>query len=290
MAYATRRDVLKAGTVLVRHYDDAFDLDRQCCGALSYYQAVEDQILHGALSYYGRKFTEKVEINVYAPLLEGTPAWPAGFGGADCADLGGGRSRIRIRWFDPAAFGGYKLPAALSHEIGHAYHNWTRCFHGTPYAGTFGVFFERLVSSDGSAFDPSRKPWIEPWGPGSRTEDKFEQFANAFRCFFGVLATRGVSGSGTTDPVVPGFKDPAAHPEWGAMLRLLPELTAYWDAYGLRDGTLRWEGGADGAWVFQNAAGDWIRQSDYYAWQRWGWSWAAWANAWNAFYPTYNRF
>lgn len=285
--YTTKRDVLTRGTVLVRHYDSDYDLDRQCCGPLSYYQAVEDQMASGALLYYDRasgrnKFFEKVELNIYAPLLQGTPAWPSGFGGADCLNLGNGQSRVRITWFDPASSGSYKLPAAISHEFGHAFHNWTRCFEGTAYAAQFSAFFERLVSSNHTTFSATAKPWDQPLGAGSRDEDRFEQFANAWRYFFGVLCTRGVSGQ-EPEKVLPGFEDPAAHPEWGKQLRTLPELTAFWDRYGLKEPSLSWQGGADGFWQFQRSDGTYIAQTDFNTWFRWD------GTLWAQFWPSYDR-
>jgi hypothetical protein len=288
MLEATITNTFPSGLKLVRHYDShevgSYSIDTQC-GTVSYYSAMVDQLIYQSLEYYNKpdgknKFLEKVELHVYSFFI---PNMPNSTAQAYCIDLGNYRSRIDIRFYDTPSFGSYKMLAAVSHEMGHAYHNWIRCFSHANINGEFSQFWEKQVSSNHTVWNPNMKPWDQPWGTGSRDEDKFEQFANAFRYFKGVLATRGVSGAGTTDPVVPGFEDPAAHAEWGKQLKILPETCAFWETYGLKPASLVWYGGTTGYWQFQQSDGTWIAQTDYNTWFKWQ------NNAWVQYWPTYNR-
>lgn len=289
--YTTQRDALPFGVTLVRHYDTDFDLELQQCGRLTWWTQAVVQLRDSFWEYYDRpdgrnKFLEKIELHVYAPLLRGTPNWPSGFGGADCTNLGGGYSRIRLEWFDPSSNGDYKLAAALSHEVGHAFHNWTSCLEGAPWSPVFFDWYARQVTVDGVSYDPNAKPWREP-RPGYRTENPFEQMANNGRFFFGTgfppAGPRGVSGPGTAEEPLPGFVDPMTRPEWGRQLQLLPELAAYWDRYGLRGG-LEWRGGTTGHFVFMNGAGRWVMQTDYYRYFEHD------GYAWRQIWPSYSRY
>jgi hypothetical protein len=262
--------VMPGGLWLTRVYDanSKVSIDAQC-GSLDYYKQLFAQIQR-QVSYYNspdgtNKFFKRVGVTVYAP---GVP-FPSSTDEAHCQERNGlGDSNIDIVKFPDV----YKFEGALSHEMGHAYHNWTLCFTGTtPRYGSYGAiftpFFERQISENGSTWSATGKPWYQPWGPGKgRDENKLEQFANVFRYFMGADVTRGQSGPGTKDPVVPGFKDPAKNPHWGKQLRLLPELTGYWNSYGIQNGTLSWQDGADGYWQFKNAAGQLMVQKNYYEW------------------------
>lgn len=263
-------EVLPGGLWLTRVYDanSRDSIDTQC-GSLDYHKKLFSQIQR-QVAYYNspdgtNKFLKQVGVAVYSPRVP----FPSTTDKAHCKERNGlGPSDINIVKFSDA----YQFEGALSHEMGHAYHNWTLCFTGTPYkhgqyGPIFSEFFERQLTLNGSTWSKDGKPWRQPWAPAAgRDENKQEQFANVFRYFLGTDATRGKSGPGTRDPVVPGFKDPAANQHWGKQLRLLPELTGYWDSYGVQNRTLSWEGGADGYWQFKNAAGQTMIHKNYYEW------------------------
>jgi hypothetical protein len=293
MSAQTTIDRLPGGLTLVRHYDPgAGSVDAQC-GSLAEWQGYAAQLGQDSLEYYARpdgthKFWEKVEINTYSRFL---PFPNAQLALALTYSLGGGKSRIDIQYFDPAA-NPYRFPAALSHEMGHAFHNWCGLY-GADNAGLGDVaaMWERLVSTNASAYDASKEPWSRD--PG------WEQFANAYRFLFGTSqapgATRGSSGPGTPDGVVQGFEDPKGHPDWRKMFQWLPELCAFIRTYGCAPGSLQWYG--NWCFFFQTAreanglpAGTWVFQDYYYtiAGRTDGWHKRVGAS-WQQFAPTYSR-
>lgn len=276
---------LPGGIVLNRIYDgnSTVPVDVQC-GSISYISSLTNQIKN-QISYYNssdgtNKFFDKIILNVYSPLVD----FPSSKDLADTTPTGTssdpGTSTINIQKYatgNPTP--DYRFEGALSHEMGHAYHNWTRCFDSNrPYGAYFSAWWERQVSTNHTEYSDTGYPW---YNPPRANENQYEQFANAFRYFFGCDSTRGQSGT-STDPVQPGFEDPAAHPDWGTQMKLLPETTAYWDTYGLLNGSLSWQPGQ--YWQFQNASGTWMAQTNYDTWYQWD------GSNWNQVYPVYNRF
>jgi hypothetical protein len=258
------------------------------------------------VSYYNsndgtNKFLKHVRLSIYSPPV----AFPSSTDLAHTTPLGNGNSDVAIRKFpDTLLINGkaelYKFEGAFAHEMGHAYHNWTRCFDYPSFGNTFTEFFQIQVSKNGSTpkTRPGQPPWINTWGDPSkgRNEDEREQFANTFRFFLGSDITRGQGGPPPSIPglrvpadprwaqegTVPGFKSPADNLQWGKQLRLLPELTGYWMTYGLMGFDLSWQGGADGYWQFLNGAGTWMKLQNYYEWYEWK------DRRWNRVSPRYS--
>lgn len=290
----TQTDVLPYGTTLVRHYGS--DLVAEC-GELDFYHKLMNELADSPIAYYSytsggvwrNKFFEKVTIHVYGGTEVGSGPWGPG---SFCGDYGSGTSQIHTDFIEYRSGNIYRYPAMFSHEFGHAYHNWCQVYSDPVLKRVWVPFWERQVSLTHVTFNPDAYPWDQPWGPGSRDEDRFEQFANAWRYAFGFngslglasgQGTRGSSGPGTPDNVVPGFEDPGDHPEWIKQLRLLPELAAYIQAHGITSALL-WIGGEDGHWHFRNRLGETIRQYDFYDWRRLE------GAAFAPIYPNYNRF
>jgi hypothetical protein len=271
--------ILRSGAWLFRIYDSSnrASIDDQC-GSVAYFEDLAGQ-MQKQLKYYNspdgtNKFFKRVAIGVWAP----NTGFPSTTDEAHCSDRNGiGDSDINVRKFADK----YQFEGALSHEMGHAYVNWTRCFADDRFASAFAELFERQVSGNGSRWSATGKPWSKPWEPSpGRDENKDEQFANTFRYFLGADATRGKSGP-PKDLVVPGFNDPAKNLHWGKQLKLLPELTGYWESHGLQS-DLTWQGGTNGYWQFKNSAGTWMKQQDYYDWYEWR------DRQWVRVYPRYH--
>lgn len=278
MSVAQQVNTLNAGLTLVRHYDPDYDLEQQC-GSLSYYQALEDQLLYGPLSYFNQsdgnnKFMLRFQLHVFHGGMQlPIPPHPA-----YCFEPVGdsGTSEIHIRYLADQ----YAFPAAISHEVGHAHHNWCKVFSMAGLSAEFSRFWEQQVAVNGTRYDPTVYPWKQANG---QVETPYEQYANAYRFFQGTLSTRGSSGSGSPDPVLPGFRDPAANPHWGKQLKILPELAAFVASHGIMANTLSWQGGEYGYWQFRRQDGVWVAQTDYYVWYEWK------NSSWSRYYPAYVR-
>lgn len=283
----TEEHRLRRGTRLFLHSssDSPYPKEQQV-GAVSYYQAVEDHLWTDFAEYYSRadgthKFFEKVQLHVYGE--ERYFPYRAGRATAYALGTGGGRTEIHIVYMSPSQRipnNAYGYPAALSHEFGHAWDNWAG---GTAHP-VFRDFWSRQVAP-GAAVYQSGVAYTDDsvWGRDS----PWEQFANAYRYHGGVHSTRGhsnwldpVSGQ-VTDGVIRGFEDPAAHPEWKKLLQMLPELTAYWQTYGVQ-GSLEWDR-PWGAYKFMNGAGRWVMQVGYYEWYEHD------GTRWQRIHPTYSR-
>jgi hypothetical protein len=275
---------------LVRHFDETKgESAEKHCGPLVDWSRWIAEIGAG-LEYYKfgdtHKFFEKVVVHCYS-LSVGLP--DPNIGGAYCVDLGTGRSVIHIPYFNGGGYDPYVMDAYLSHELGHAFHNWTRCF-ADKFGKEFVPFWDRQISENNSTFDATKSPWKTPTG-GIQYAN--EMFANAFRCYFGARLTRGVSGPGSKDPVTPGFRDPALNQGWCTQMKLLPETAAMIEAYGIKAGTLAWPWGDTGGWRFQLPSSGtpfpnlwvshWFDNSNMAQWLFWN------GSAWLCWYPTYNR-
>jgi hypothetical protein len=294
------RAAYPSGLSVIRHFDDARpeSADEQC-GSVALWQGYVDQLAHDSHEYYTlpdgtNKYFKAVEINAYSRFM---PFPNAQLALALTYSLGAGKSRVDIQYFDPAA-DAYRFPAALSHEMGHAYHNWCGMY-GNDGAGLEEVArcWERLVSSNHSTYPghETAQPWPHdaPW----------EQWANAFRVLFGTYQapgnTRGSSApntanDGTRDRCQPGFENPSDHLEWKRMMQFAPELCGFIRSYGVQPGTIDWRG-----WyfIFKTAkdwaglkAGTWVYQDWYYSvagrtdgWHHWD------GSAWQQFHPSYTR-
>lgn len=282
----TQTTVLSSKLTLVRHFGVNETAD-QHCGTIARQEQRVNQIGVG-LEYYKfgdtHKFFEKITVHLYS-LSVGIP--DKSIGGAYCYDLGG-RSEIHIPNYDGGGYDPYTMDAYLSHEIGHAFHNWTRCFYDK-IGPEFVAFWERGISENNSTFNATLYPWKTAAGGLQRPE---EMFANAFRCFLGAALTRGVSGPGSKDPVTPGFRDPKLNQGWCTQMKLLPETAAMVQAYGIKAGTLTWPWGDMGGWRFQlpsNAqypnlwVAHWYENNNMAAWYFWN------GSAWLRWYPSYTR-
>lgn len=136
-------------------------------------------------------------------------------------------------------------------------------------------FWSRQVTANSS--NPSGIPYntsVAPWNTGNHPS---ESFAETYRYFLGSNATRSVSQTPAT-----GINNPASNPHWKKQLQLMPELTGYWDSYGLLD-NLSWQGDAtSGYWQFRNNSSEWIAQTGPYSWFKWN------GSSWVNFNPTYS--
>jgi hypothetical protein len=301
LATDTRRGAL--GLSIVRHFDDqAGPADAQC-GSPAEIDGYLQQIATNSHEYYNQpdgsnKFYRAIErIDLYSSARKPDGSWvvpdPDALPTAEALTfpLGGGRSRISMRYYDAQTFGGYKFPAALSHEFGHAYHNWAG-FYMDDAAGAcqeVARWWEKAVNQARAPYAPGQTPWTR--------DMPYEQFANAYRYLFGTFqapaATRGSSGPGTPDPVIAGFEDPAAHPDWRRAFQFLPELCAFVESYGAVTDSLAWHG--DQFWLQATAtiAGivrPWVAMSWYYTVDGRADGWFYWNGAaWVRFAPSYTR-
>lgn len=262
MSIKTDTVTLQKGTRLHFKYDTSENRD-QVCGTVSYYQAIEDQLLYQALEYYttsaySNKFFTKVDFYIYSPMAP--IQYPEH--GAYTFDMGSGKSEVHSKFYPNPPYDGYIMPAFTSHEFGHAYHNWTECF-----------------STLGHAWTPFFKQLFKPSDPNSLT-NVVEQFANTYRVLLGTQSTRGVAGPNTREPLEPGIENPNDHPDWKKMFQIMPETCAMMKTYGVKVNTLSWNGWC---FMFQLGSGHWVYQDDYYSWNFWdGYKWVKW-------YPTYTR-
>lgn len=302
MAPQTTTVRLSGGALLTRHFDPTYGSADAQCGSLAQWRSWLDQ-LAGSLGYYRRAdgshlLLEKLELHSYSCARMASGAWVVPQPDAQMAEaltypLGAGRSRIVQRYYDAESFGGYKFPAALSHEAGHAFHNWCGFYCDSRASGPLQEVaraWEKMISQNHTSFAPGVAPWDRD--PGQ------EQFANAFRVLFGTYQapgnTRGSSGN-AIDPVLPGFVDPAQHLEWGQAFQLMPELCAFIEAYGARANSLQWGGGRWQLVTTVNGpdcpAGTEVYQNYYYTQTGRADGWFKKVNgAWQRFSPRYNRF
>lgn len=294
MLIANHQTTFPAGLMLIRYCPSGAAVDTYC-GTVGYYQQMLEQLIYDALEYYTpkdaggwpagpNKFLKHVFWHIYAP---GTPM-PLDENGnvrpyeACChSPNAAGEIHIHLRYYPPGGnWGPYKMPSALSHEMGHAYHYWAGLYTSNAQLAEVERTWERMVSLNRTTFNASYAPWRKADGG---VESGQEQAANTYRCLMGVDCTRGVSGPGTTDPVLAGFEDPKSHPEWKKAFQLLPELCGFIRANGARANTLKWVGSTNGWWEFRRGSdGRLIAQDDYYRWYHRDDN-----GPWVRFYPTY---
>jgi hypothetical protein len=264
MAQRDFTQALKWGVTLIRHYDNAYNLTQQC-GPFSYYQAMEDQLLADALEAYCRCDSTGALVgpcdvlkggtwHIWSGLLPRPTDWDASHGAYCRGPVNGSERHIWIPYIDPTTDGanGYRMPAALSHEMGHALHQLAWLWVGVPALREVEVHFERLFAQSGAAYDPQVFPWRQASG---QQESPAEQFANAYRALLGIDCTRGESGT-TMDPVLPGFNCPLTIAGLKKRMQLLPGLSAFVRKFGMLPGTLRWQHQGDAAagwWEFRRA-------------------------------------
>lgn len=281
------------GLNVYRHYDSAqsSNVDTQC-GDLTLWLSYCNQLAHDSFEYYNQidgtnKFFRCVNIHVYStslPFPNAQTALALTYSRGTTGQLPAYHSDITIQYFDPKV-NAYRFPAALSHEMGHAFHNWVGLY-GADNTGEqeVDICWERMISINQKQYtgNETHLPWTldKPW----------EQFANTFRCIFGTYLdpghTRGSSGPGTPDPVIAGFNDPKAEASWKKAIQLLPETCAMIKNYGVASGTMAWK---DAYWYFQTKQGVWVYQDDYYSWYQWAWNLSKFSWEWQKFSPTYNR-
>jgi hypothetical protein len=285
MAITTQTLPLPYGATLVFHFDDSYPQIEQV-GTLDYYQAIVNQLVYQSLEYYSQGavnlFLKHVTLHVYADFIPyvdapgGTDALTAGFW---TYDDGAGNSHINAHWLDVnQASNAYRFPASLSHEFGHAYHNWCGWRRDPNWGAVIAAFWTSEVVGNQS--------FPAGW-------NLFEAWANAYRCLKGVACTRGISGptlNGGTDPCPAPMQDPNNHPEWRKQFDLLPELCGYMARYGCTTGSLAWSGGTNGSWTFTDLAGNNVALTRLgNGWEKWGWSWWPFGWGWQAFDPQYDR-
>lgn len=243
----------------------------------SYISEILSQIASSPVADYykfgsGHKFLDKVEINIYAG---GQPIpYAAGGAKAYCEKLGDGFSRISLEAFDD----NYKFEGALSHELGHAWANFAQCLEDNPFSMAFSPMWEKMISLNRTTYRQGQMPWTK--------DHPHEQFANTFRYFGGALSTRGKSGPGTKDPVVEGFVDPGSNRDFSTLLAALPEASAMARIYGIRTGSIAW----DGFWLyFTTAQGVDVRVTARGQWEekKWLW-WPPLSQAWKPSSYAYN--
>lgn len=184
----TQTTNLRWGTTLVQHYADNESPDK--AGSVSFYQALEDQLRDQSMEYYDyggkNKFFTKVTLNVYSKAADVDNPYPDH--GAVTVNIGDGTSIIYSRFWDPAdGYDSYSMPAIISHEFGHAYHNWCRLYYVQPIMQVWSPYFENLITNP----DVRYQDGVSPWG---HDQKPWERFADAFRALKGVYCTRGVSG------------------------------------------------------------------------------------------------
>lgn len=279
-------NTLYNGLTLNRFYDDLKGSVDTQCRSLSWWNQVFKEMEFG-LEYYwfgtSHKFFSKLKgVNIYS--LEVSFPNPE-IAEAYCYDRGNCTSEIFMKNFKEEN----RVKGAISHEMGHAYHNWCEVFSHASVFAEFSPFWERQFSANDSTFNADAKPWDDPWNCNCRDENVLEQFANAWRCYFGTNSERGSSGAGTDDPVVPGFEDPKLNQQWCTMMKLLPETCAMIKSYGIRKGSLQWPYGTYGGFVFTTneliprTVCHWFDNSNMAVWYE------VKNNAWVRWYPSYNR-
>lgn len=233
----------------------------------------------GMVNYYnfgsGNKFLDKVTINVY----NGVPV-PQEHGQghqAVCWDRGGGKSEIFINSFPNEE--AYKFVGALSHELGHAHHNFVGFFPG-PSCGPFNEDFQNiwacLFSQNRTTFNANLAPWKQANG----VESPVEQYANMFRALAGTLETRGKSGV-APDLVLPGFHDPLApeNADWLYLAWMGPEAVAMMRVYGYRAGSAQWHR-QQRSLTFTTGAGVNVAITAPNEWWESKWNWTTWRWEW----------
>jgi hypothetical protein len=279
----TKTDMLPGGVKLNRvHGDD--ESAGKACGALELWRQIVAEISTDSFGYYSpgdgtNKFLKHIEIFCYSKAV---PYPDANIGGQVTYALGNANSKITLPFTDPNQ---YWFKAALSHEFGHAYHNWVRMFEGGIYSDV-RRWWNHEITINKVTYDPNVFPWKQSNGG---VQIDYEQFANSFRALFGTIGTRGVTT--TKGEIVPiGFNDTNAIPELKRKFLLLPELCAMIASYGgINPNTLQWASGPIGGFMFQIPSGHWIWQQDYNVWAyniknilgQW--------NGWTQFPPVYNR-
>jgi hypothetical protein len=281
MAEATQTDIIFGGCKLIRHYDTtkSNSIDWQC-GPVSYYDAMLRDMAQNNVEYYNsadgtNKFWKHVTLHVYAYSLPYEKPAADFLGNAYteafcCFNDGSDYAHIDVRYLDPNNGNSYRYPASVSHEFGHAHHNWAGLQRaGAAYDELRAFYTRRFLKPGVTVFPSGYNIW--------------EAYANSWRCQRGVAATRG------TPDVPDQMENPNDHPEWRKQDNLLPELCAYVAKFGMQSGTLTWQGGENGYWQFKRGDGTWVGQFDYYNWQEWvraNW-WES--EAWHRFYPQYDR-
>jgi hypothetical protein len=282
MAITTQTFVLPYGAKLVFHYDDSYPQEQQV-GTLDYYQAIINQLVYQSLEYYNQpdgtnKFLNHVTLHIWADQIpydkspDNLPYEQTFWTFND----DNGNSHIYAHWLDPNQGNGYRFPASISHEFGHAYHNWA----GWP------ADMRANPTGWGAEIHRVWKNAVIGTGVFPQGWNEYEAWANAYRCLKGVQTTRGISGptlNGGSDPVPAQMQDPLNHPEWLKWFNLIPELCGFGGTFGIKTGTLQWCGDQNGYWLFQNSLGQWHAQTDYDTWFYW-----TGAN-WVQYSPIYKR-
>jgi hypothetical protein len=275
----TRVDTLPGGVRLNRVYIVGEDPEI-ACGKLSLWKQIITEISTNSYQYYNQpdganKFLKHVDVFCYSQTV---PYPDAAIGGQVTYALGNANSKITCPYSDPSQ---YWFKAAMSHEFGHAYHNWIRMFEGGVYADV-RRWWDHEITVNKVTFDPN----VYPWKQANGVQNDYEQFANTFRILFGTVGTRGVSNT-NGEIVPPGFNDSNLIPDLKKKFLLLPELCGMIASYGgIKPNTLQW---ANGGFMFQIPSGHWIWQSDYNSWQynvqnvfgQW--------SGWTVFSPEYTR-
>jgi hypothetical protein len=281
------------GPRLVRYYDHNGTADSRCL-TLAQHTAWFQQLMAQSHEYYNQadgtnKIWRKIEVHVLDFQVPSPPDCPPNADTYCRPPNSAGIIEIVIRPFPTSGATPNRYPNALSHEVGHAHHFKTGLFED-PALLPFRYFWEREVSQNHTIYNPNYSPWLKS---GGGTEDGREQYANAYRCNFGTDSTRG-SSNNAQDPVLPGFRDPAACPNWRKMQLLMPETLAMAKKYGVKADSVCWYGSTDGAWGFQATnltelnklgrdfsrywinGGVYIHQGGYNTWHFWdGYNWIA---------------
>lgn len=216
------------GLTLTRHYDPAGASVAQQCGEWSWYIDLAAQLAK-SFAYYDQldgsnKFLRSMGLHIYAQNLP-YPDAPGAVGGEYgqgfyCTNDGGLTSHISARYLADDL--GYRYPASLIHEFGHAHHYWS----GWPQSQTWGREIADFLTKQ---FQGTNLPkaWPAGW-------NLYEAYANNFRCLF--------DPKGHDKPDAPAGIEPATnHPEWLKMMALLPELCAFLTTYGIVPGSLSWQ-------------------------------------------------
>lgn len=279
---------LRSGLRLQRYYDPAMGAIDKQCGQVSWHEQKVEEVRKGPLALYDRqdgtsKFLDKIVVRVYGTQTPmpadgkaaaytwprvGTPGW------------GPGTSEVFMN-YTPAELD-YNFPAFLAHELGHAYDNWCVIQGDTKLAAEWSAFWQRQMTKNHTIYDPAAYPWNQPDSLHPQ-----EAFANACRYFFGTIATRGVGAPREQLPA--GFEAPENNLEWGRMLALRPETSAYIQRHGIWPGTFSWAWG--NGFRFRNDKGTWMAHWYDPADPHGYWYWFEYANdAWVRVWPDYNRF
>jgi hypothetical protein len=247
------------------------------CGKLSLWNQIVREISTGSYEYYSpgdgtNKFLKHITIECYSKAV---PYPDANIGGQVTYALGNGNSKITCPFSDPNQ---YWFKAAMSHEFGHAYHNWIRMLEGGVYTDV-KRWWDHEITIDKVSFDPNKYPWRQPDGSLQRSE---EQFANSFRILFGTVGTRG-----NLELVPQGMCVTTLVQDLPKKFQRLPELCAMISNYGgIKPGTLKW---VNGGFMFQIPSGHWIWQQDYNIWQSNVQNVFGQWSGWKQFFPTYTR-